>query len=133
MTVHLLRQIDKLKSMILSLGQMVQKSLADAIEAIENQDVNLAKEVIDGDEAIDSMEIDVEEECLHTLALHQPVAMDLRYVVAVLKINNDLERIADLAASIAGPLLSEDERPGLVQFTGPSDIGDSSAESGEGE
>ena len=47
------------------------------------------------------MEIDVEEECLHTLALHQPVAVDLRFVVAVLKINHDLERIGDLAASIA--------------------------------
>jgi len=61
----------------------------------------LAARVIEQDRQIDRMEIDVEEECLKILALHQPVAIDLRFIVAVLKINNDLERIGDLAANIA--------------------------------
>ena len=101
MSVHLQRQIDKLKKMILSLGAMVEESVEGAIRAIDTRDTDLAKKVIAADEQIDMMEIDIEEECLHTLALHQPVAFDLRYVVAVLKINNELERIADQAANVA--------------------------------
>jgi phosphate transport system protein len=61
----------------------------------------LAEKVIAGDDQIDRMEVELEEECLKILALHQPVAIDLRFIVAVLKINNDLERIGDLAANIA--------------------------------
>ena len=61
----------------------------------------LAEEVIAGDERIDADEVELEEECLKVLALYQPVAVDLRYIVAVLKINNDLERIGDIAVSIA--------------------------------
>ena len=101
MAVHLQRQIDKLKKMLLSLGAMCEESLHDAIEAVTNRDTDLAQRVITGDRAIDESEIEVEEECLHTLALHQPVAFDLRFVVAVLKITNDLERIGDHAANMA--------------------------------
>ncbi|WP_432798903.1 phosphate signaling complex protein PhoU [Poriferisphaera sp. WC338] len=98
---HLVRQIDKLKKMLLSLGAMVEDSLHNAISAIQNRDVELAKKVIEGDKKIDLVELDIEEECLHAMALHQPVAHDLRFVVAMLKINHDLERIGDLASSIA--------------------------------
>ena len=101
MTVHLQRQIDKLKQVILSLGSQVETAVTHAIRAVENRDPGLARTVIEQDNEIDQVELDVEEECLHTLALHQPVAFDLRYVVAVLKINNDLERIGDLAVNIA--------------------------------
>jgi phosphate transport system protein len=101
MSLHLRRQIDKLKEMILALGTLAEESVEGAIRAFETRDPILAQQVIDKDSEIDLMELEVEEECLHTLALHQPVAFDLRYVVAVLKINNDLERIADLAGSIA--------------------------------
>lgn len=101
MSVHLVRQIDKLKKQILSLGVMAEEAVRDAIRAVETRDPVLAQRVIDGDNAIDQAEIDVEEDCLHTLALYQPVAFDLRFVIAVLKINNDLERIADLAVNVA--------------------------------
>ena len=101
MTIHLQRQIDRLKQRILELGDLVERAVEQAIEAVEKADVDQAEQLIERDAEIDQMEIDVEEECLHTLALHQPVAFDLRYVVAVLKINNDLERIADLAVNIA--------------------------------
>ena len=70
-----------------------------------NRDRNLARTVIDEDAEIDRMEVDVEEEVLKTLALYQPVAADLRFVVAVLKINNDLERMGDLAKNIAKRVL----------------------------
>lgn len=101
MSLHFQRQIDKLKRQVLMLGALVEEAVANAIQAVELNDLDLATRVIDGDTKVDEMEIDVEEECLHTLALHQPVAFDLRFVVAVLKINNDLERIADLAVNIA--------------------------------
>ncbi len=101
MSRHLYIQIDRLKKQILKLGTMVEESVQAAIDAVRRLDKKLAQQVVDRDGRIDDMEIEVEEECLHTLALHQPVAQDLRYVVAVLKMNNDLERIGDLAVSLA--------------------------------
>lgn len=101
MPLHLQRQIDKLKKMILQLGAMVEESFQNSVAAVKTADADLAEKVIAGDDQIDDMEIEIEEECLHTLALHQPVAYDLRFVIAVLKINSDLERIADLAVNVA--------------------------------
>jgi len=101
MSYHLEKQIDKLKKLILQLGKMVEESVRGAIQSIQDRDATLAQKIRDGDSAINDAEVDVEEECLHTLALYQPVAQDLRYVIAILKINNDLERIADLAVNIA--------------------------------
>ena len=99
--MHLVRQINKLKKRILSLGATVEESVQNSITSIENRDAKLAAQVLEHDYIIDREEVDIEEECLHTLALHQPVAMDLRYVVATLKINNELERIGDLAVNIS--------------------------------
>ncbi|MEM9881796.1 MAG: phosphate signaling complex protein PhoU [Planctomycetota bacterium] len=101
MPLFLQRQINTLKKMLLGLGAACEQQVRDSITAVIQRDVELADRVIEGDKKIDLLEIDVEEECLHTLALHQPVAFDLRYVVAVLKMNNDLERIGDHAKSIA--------------------------------
>jgi phosphate transport system protein len=98
---HLQREVEHLKKMVLSLGAKVEERVREATIAIDERDARLAKKVIDTDPEIDSMEVDIEEECLKILALHQPVAIDLRFIVAVLKINNDLERIADLAVNIA--------------------------------
>ncbi|MBI1370096.1 MAG: phosphate signaling complex protein PhoU [Planctomycetes bacterium] len=101
MSIHLQRQIEKLKGMIRALSTAAEDAVDKAIMAVENRDAASAREVIEQDRKINEMEIDIEEECLHTLALHQPVAFDLRYVVAVLKINNELERIGDHAVGIA--------------------------------
>ncbi len=86
---------------LIALSARVEESVKKAYQALAERDVELARRVIDTDEEIDKREIDVEEECLKILALHQPVAIDLRYLVAVLKINSDLERIGDLAQNIA--------------------------------
>jgi phosphate transport system protein len=99
--IHLQRDIENLKKRILNLGARVEKSVRQATLSIENKDVDLANEVINNDIVIDESEVEVEEECLKILALHQPVAIDLRFIIAVLKINNDLERIGDLAVNIA--------------------------------
>ncbi len=99
--VRLGRKIDKLNSRLLTIGTRVEESLHLALKALERKDEVLAKKVIDGDLDIDLAEVDLEEECLEILALHQPVAIDLRRIVAALKINKDLERAGDLAVNIA--------------------------------
>ena len=101
MAKHLQRQIEALKQKILLVGTLVEEAIAKAISALVSRNGELARTVIDADNEIDRMEVDVEEECLKILALYQPVAADLRFVVAVLKINNDLERMGDLARNIA--------------------------------
>jgi phosphate transport system protein len=101
MAKHLQREIENLKKKILSLGARVEMAVHEAIRSIEVRDAVLARKIIEDDIQIDQTEVDVEEECLKILALHQPVAIDLRFIVAVLKINNDLERIGDLAVNIA--------------------------------
>lgn len=101
MSVHMKREIDKLKSKLLSLCRVVEESFLQAVKSIKEQNANLAKKVIKADIKIDHMEVDVEEECLKILALYQPVAIDLRFIITALKMNNDLERIGDLAVNIA--------------------------------
>ncbi len=101
MTKHIERQIASLKERILRVGTLVEEAISKSITALINRDVALAQRVMASDEEIDRMEVEVEEECLKILALYQPVAADLRLVVAVLKINNDLERMGDLAKNIA--------------------------------
>jgi len=101
MTSHIARETEKLKRRLLTLGADVEELYLQAIRSLEELDETLAKQVATSDDRIDRQEVDIEEECLKVLALHQPVANDLRFIVSVLKINNDLERIADLAVNIA--------------------------------
>jgi phosphate transport system protein len=96
-----IRELDNIKKMILSLGAMVEERVRLAAEAVENKDAEAAQRVIKTDYEIDEMEVEVEEACLKVLALHQPVAIDLRFLISVIKINNDLERIGDQAVNIA--------------------------------
>ena len=101
MTTHLTRAMHKIKKEILSLGAMVEDRFKKSIYAIKTENLDQAQEIIETDYKVDEREIEVEEECLKTLALYQPVATDLRLIIAVIKINNDLERIADYAVNIA--------------------------------
>ncbi len=95
------REIERLKNSILSLSSLVEEQITKAMIALERRDIDLAKQTIKKDQEIDNMEIQIEEECLKILALYQPVADELRFIVSALKMNNDLERIGDLAANIA--------------------------------
>lgn len=101
MSVHLQREIGNIKKSILSLGALVEERVWKAVKAVTERDFELARKIVEADYEIDEFEVQIEEECLKALALHQPVAIDLRFIVAILKINNDLERIGDLAANIA--------------------------------
>jgi phosphate transport system protein len=101
MTKHLEHDLDRLKKEILGMGALVEQAIDRSMRALIEREPDLAREVAAGDDAIDSKELEVEDLCLKILALHQPVAGDLRYIVAVLKVNNDLERMGDLAGNIA--------------------------------
>ncbi len=101
MSKHLQADLDQLKRELLHMGSMVEAAANKAIASIMQRDVRLAREVLEGDDAIDQRELDVEDRCLKILALHQPVASDLRFLVSTIKVNNDLERVGDLAQNIA--------------------------------
>jgi phosphate transport system protein len=101
MSKHLERDLENLQRDLLQLAASVEAAINKAIHALQDRDTDLAEEVIEGDKQIDRDENHVEEECLKILALHQPVAVDLRRIAAALKINAELERMADLAEDIA--------------------------------
>jgi len=101
MTKHFRKELESIKKRILTLGSMVEDLVHDSVQAVDRVDADLADLIIKKDSEIDETEVDIEEECLKVLALHQPVAVDLRFIIAVIKINNELERIGDQAVNIA--------------------------------
>ncbi len=101
MSKHLERDLDNLQRGLIALASSVEDAIHKSIRALQDRDATLARQVIAGDTAIDEEENQIEEECLKLLALHQPVARDLRRITAALKINAELERMADLAEDIA--------------------------------
>jgi len=104
--MHFHREIDELKKTILKLGTLVEDRLRRACVILGTSSEDQARALMTSDWEIDDMEIRVEEECLKILALHQPVARDLRLIVSIIKINSELERIADIAVNIAKRILT---------------------------
>lgn len=111
MSKHLQRDMDAIHRDLLSLSAIVEEMIDKATMSLSTRRYELAQEVIRADDSVDQREVKIEEECLKMLALHQPVAIDLRRVATVLKVNNDLERIADLAVNIAERSQNIDEYP----------------------
>jgi phosphate transport system protein len=101
MSKHLQRDLDRLQRDLLALATLVEEAVHKAIRALHQRDPAVAREVITGDRRIDQTENRVNEECLKILALHQPVACDLRKIAAAMGICTDLERMGDLAEEIA--------------------------------
>lgn len=101
MSRHLQKDVDSIHRRLLALFGVVEQMIDKAVRALCEQKVELAAEVIATDHEVNQAEVEIEEECLKVLALHQPVAFDLRRVASVFKINSDIERIADLACNIA--------------------------------
>jgi len=101
MSKHLERDLEALEREILAQSSLVEEMIAKACRALVDRRVDLSSEVVEAEQQIDVREVKIEEECLKILALHQPVAVDLRRTATVLKINTELERIADLAVNIA--------------------------------
>jgi len=108
---HLQVELEKLKKKILLMAGMAEQSVQNAAKALKARDSELAQRIVDEDQAMNELEVEIEEECLKILALHQPVAVDLRFIVAVIKINNDLERVGDMAVNIAERVLVVATKP----------------------
>jgi hypothetical protein len=102
MSVILQRELGRLNGELLRLAGLAEQAMRKALQALRQRDAALAREVVEADGQIDREENRINEECLKVLALHQPVACDLRRVTAALMVATDLERIADLAVNLAG-------------------------------
>ena len=113
MARHLEKELERLKKLIYTLIARVDENLELAVKSFQDNDTELAEKVILDDKRIDDMEVELEEACLKALALYQPVAIDLRFIIAVMKMNSDLERIGDLAADIAknGIAINQAKKP----------------------
>lgn len=94
-------QLDELQQSVLKMGTMVEQAIFNAVKSLKARDEILARQVIDGDDTIDDLHLQIEDDCVRLLALQQPMASDLRVISAVLKIVNDLERIADHASDVS--------------------------------
>ncbi len=94
-------EMQNIERKLMSLFGLVEKMIDDAVRSLSEHRVDLVSQIIQSDERVNQTEVTIEEECLKVLALHQPVAGNLRRIATVLKINIDLERIADLACNIA--------------------------------
>jgi phosphate transport system protein len=110
---HYHREIKDMQAAILRLGAMVERNISLALEALKQRHAELAKQVIEGDKDIDQFELEVEEECIRLIALHQPVAKDLRIITTGIMIVHELERMGDLGVNIAERTLELAAEPHL--------------------
>ena len=113
MTVHLQRDLDSLKKDIVHLGSLVQNSTQSVFEFLGTKSEQQLQDVLEYEDRINELEVDIEEHCLKVLALHQPVAIDLRFIIVIMKVNNDLERMGDQAVNISHRIKSLMDGPEL--------------------
>ena len=113
MSLHLQRDLDQLRKDLLQLGSMVEMAFTNAMLVLHEQRLDVVQKVFEDEKQIDDKEVLIEESCLKILALHQPVAVDLRFIVVALKVNNDLERMGDFAVNIVKRAVTLAELPAL--------------------
>ncbi|HEX9941953.1 MAG TPA: phosphate signaling complex protein PhoU [Thermoanaerobaculia bacterium] len=110
------QDLDRVRQSLLKMGGMVEGMVARATQALLDRDNRLCAEVIEGDRDVDHLEIEIDEHCHLILGTKQPTAVDLRFLVAVMKINSDLERIGDSAVNIAQSVLQLNDQPPLKPY-----------------
>ncbi len=108
-------QLEKLKTRILKMCSLVDEQVDFAIRSIEEENLELAKLVIERDEKVDKYDVKIDKICQKIIALNQPVAMDLRIIISAMTINSNLERIGDLAVNIAEMYLSIKKKPAFIE------------------
>jgi phosphate transport system protein len=116
METHFQQELNQLKSELLRMAGLVERAISNAIEALVKRDMPLAEKTIREDAQINEMEISIDERCLNLLALHQPMAGDLRFITSAMRINIELERIGDLAVNIAERAVSLNQEPQLKPY-----------------
>ncbi len=110
---HFVQELESLKTNIIKMGSFAEQAIAESIRALLERRIDLAKEVIAQDQRINAFEIEIDDAVVDLLALQQPVAVDLRFILAASKINNDLERIGDHAVNIAESAVQYSAAPPL--------------------
>ncbi len=110
-------QIEKLKTRLIKMCSLVDEQVDFAIKAMEEEDADLAQVVVDRDKKVDKYDVKIEKVCQKIFALNQPVAMDLRLIMSSLTINNNLERIGDIAVNIAEAFLILKKKPSFIDKT----------------
>lgn len=113
---HFQKELEKLKENLLRMAALVEKVISDAVQSLMKRDSELAQKTITSDDAINDLEIAIEEMCLKLLALRQPMAIDLRFITAAMKIVTDLERLGDQAVNIAERAISLNQEPQLKPY-----------------
>ncbi len=111
MTTHLEQELEVIKSRIFEMADLTIESIAKSVDSIKKSDIKMAEEVINGDNRLDDLEIEIDNECIRILVTKQPAAIHMRLVLSLLKINTDLERIGDLAANISKESININKRP----------------------
>ena len=111
MNRHFDEELNGLNSDILKMGSFAQEAIHKSVEALKNRDRSLANSVIEHDVLIDQLELTIDEKCLDLIARHQPVALDLRFIAMGMKLNAELERIADIALDISQRVLELADKP----------------------
>ncbi len=108
---HFHEELQELNDEILKMGTLVEELIARAITALKSRDITMAQSVIDRDTEIDDLELVIDEKCLDLIARHQPMAVDLRFIMTGMRLNGELERVADLAVDIAERVLEIADKP----------------------
>ncbi len=116
METHFQQELNKLKENLLKMAGLAEQAISNAVEALVQRNTSLAEKTIKEDEKINQMEILIDEWCLKLLALHQPMAADLRFITSAMRINIELERIGDLAVNIAERVISLNQEPQLKPY-----------------
>ncbi|NPB06942.1 MAG: phosphate signaling complex protein PhoU [Aquificae bacterium] len=114
--MKLFKELEKTKEQVIKMAKLVQRAVEKATEALNRQSVELAEEVIKGDDEIDLLEVDIERRCVRMIALYQPEASDLRMIMGIYKIVSDLERMGDEAENIAERAIMLAEEPPLKPY-----------------
>jgi phosphate transport system protein len=113
---HFEKELDRLKEILLRLGSQAERAIEESLRALAGRDADLAREVIARDEQLDQLELEVDQICTDLLALRQPIARDLRFIIMALKIAPELERIGDLATNIAERAIELSAEPQIRPF-----------------
>ncbi len=108
---HFDQELKDLNQDILKMGVLAEEAIYKSVEALKNRDKGLAKSVVDNDSNIDQLELAIDEKCIDLIARYQPMAKDLRFITTGMKINTELERIADIAVDIAQRTLELVDKP----------------------
>ncbi len=116
MTTHFQQELNGLKESLLKMAGLAEQAIRNAVEALVERNTPLAEKTIAEDEKINAMELLIDEGCLRLLALHQPLAADLRFITSAMRINTELERIGDQAVNIAERVISLNQEPQLKPY-----------------